>query len=262
MPSTNFEVTKDGQVATVRCLPFGSAPVEPHWELASRLADLQFDNSVRVVVLRGADDNSFLAPAPAGPGPRGPVARTPEWMWKVSTGIVRIHELLATLDKPVVAAVTGDAIGIGCSLMFGADLIVARRDARIADVHMGMGETTPYHWTTGVVPGDGGVSLLPLFLGPALAKEFLMLARPFTADELERRGVINYAVAPEEVGPTVDGLVEALLRRPAFALAWTKRVANQHLIEQLHRTLDAGVAYEMVNMLQYVAEKGDSFSFE
>ena len=262
MATENFEVTRGGQVATLRCLPFGAAPSEPHWELASHLSRLQFDNSVRVVVLRGADDETFLAPAPAGPGPRGPVARSPEWMWQVATGIVRLHELFATLDKPVVAAVTGDAIGIGASLMFAADIIVARQDARIADVHMGMGETEPYHWTTGVVPGDGGAALLPLFLGPALAKEFLMLARPFTAAEFERRGVINYAVPLAEVNEQVDRIVEGLLRRPAYALAWTKRVANKHVVEQLHRTLDAGIGYEMVNMLQYVAEGGDRFSLE
>ena len=257
--TSSFDVTQKGQVVQIRCLPFGSGSREPHWELAIILNRIQYDNSVRVVVIRGGDDETFMAPRPAGPGKRGPVYRDPKWLWKVSTGIVRVHELMATLDKPVVAAVHGDAIGIGASLLFASDLVVAWEGARIADVHMGMGETEPYHWTTGVVPGDGGVSLVPLFLPPPLAKEFLMLARPFSAAELAALGVINHAVARDQVTAKTEELVAALLRRPAYALAWTKRMANKHVVEQLNRTLDGGVAYELINMLQYVAEGRDTF---
>lgn len=259
--TSNFEITQHGPVTTIRFLAFGSGTIEPHWELAEILNRIKYDNTVRVVVIRGADDETFLAPKPAGPGKRGPVYRSPQWLWKVSMGIVRVHELMATLDKPVVAAVHGNAIGIGASLMFAADIIVAWEDARIADVHMGMGETEPYHWTTGVVPGDGGVSLVPLFLPPALAKEFLMLARPFSARDLAALGVVNHAVPRERVNAVVDKLVAALLRRPAYALAWTKRMANKHVVEQLNLTLDGGIAYELVNMLQYVAEGEDSTEF-
>jgi hypothetical protein len=48
----------------------------------------------------------------------------------------------------------------------------------------------------------------------------------------------------------VDDIVARLLKRSAYALAWTKRIANRHVVEQLNRTLDAGAAYEMVNFLQ------------
>ena len=263
----NFTFLMDGSVARVGLLPFGSGirngePVDPHWELAELLNRLQYDNSVRVVVMSGADGESFLAPKPSEGGSAGPVYRSPAWLWKVATGIIRLQELMAKLDKPIVAAIKGDAIGIGSSLLFAADIIVAREDARVADVHMGMGETEPYHWSTGVVPGDGGCSLLPLFLSPPLAKEFLMLARSFDAAELARMGAINYALPMEEVDQRVEEIVAALLRRPAYALAWTKRVANMHVVDQLHRTLDAGVGYELINMLQYVAEGGEARSLE
>lgn len=260
--TSNFVLSRDGQVATIRLLPFGSGTAEPHWELATILSELQLDNTVRVVVVRGADDTSFLAPAPAGPGRRGPVYRSPSWLWQISTGIVRTHKLLAELDKPVVAVVTGDAIGIGASLLFASDMVVAREDVRVADVHLGMGETEPYHWTTGVVPGDGTGSLMPLFLSPMLAKEFLMLARPFTATQLVALGAINYAVPAAEVEPRVTSVVDGLLRRPAYALAWTKRLANQMVVDQLNRTLDAGVAFELINMLQYVAEGEDRYDLD
>ena len=269
MPSdfVNFVLAIDGPVARIGLLPFGTAfrdgePVDPHWELAELLNHLQYDNKIRVVVMTGADGESFLAPRPSQGGTSGPAYRSPAWLWKVATGIVRVQELMAKLDKPIVAAIKGDAIGIGSSLLFGADIIIAREDARVADVHMGMGETEPFHWTTGVVPGDGGCSLLPLFLSPPLAKEYLMLARSFDAAELARLGAINYALPAADVGARVEEIVAALLKRPAFALAWTKRVANMHVVDQLHRTLDAGVAYELINMLQYVAEGGDAATLD
>lgn len=160
--------------------------------------------------------------------------------WKVFTGIVRCHEAMAALEKPIVARVNGDAIGFGSSLMFASDLIVARRDARIADMHMGMGEVQPYGPPYGIVPGDGGLALVPLHFSPAKAKEYLMLAKKYSGEELARIGVINYAVPMEDLDHVVDDIVGRLLKRSAYALAWTKRVANRHLMAQLNMTLDAG----------------------
>ena len=263
----NYAVDVADRVATVRMHSFGSAhragePVEPHWELASLLDRVQFDNGIRVVVLTGAEDGEFLAPRPvAGPTP-GPVYRSPEWLWKVSTGIIRTLRLMAELDKPIVARVNGDALGVGAILMFSCDIIVAREDARVADHHMGMGEVEPCHWNTGVVPGDGGAALLPLFMPPTLAKESLLLARQFTGGELAGMGIVNHAVTADRLDERVEAIVAGLMRRPAYALAWTKRVANRHILDQLARTADAGVAYELVNMLQFVAEGVDRFSLD
>jgi hypothetical protein len=62
--------------------------------------------------------------------------------------------------------------------------------------------------------------------------------------------LINRAVPPEDLDATVDDVVRQLLVRPAYALAWTKRVVNRRLVEVLNRTLDAGAAFEMVTFLQ------------
>jgi enoyl-CoA hydratase/carnithine racemase len=218
---------------------------------------LRTDNSVRVVVIAGERDGTFLAPEPIPDEGGGHFKQDSVRLWKASTAIVRMHEAMAELDRPIIAKVNGDVIGLGPSIMYAADLIVAREDARIADNHLGMGEVEPYLSRHGVLPGDGGTALAPLFMSPARAKEFLMLAREDTAADLARRGVINYAVPAAELDALVESLVERLLRRPAYALAWTKRVANKHVVDQLHRTLDAGIAYELVNMYQLSAEGAD-----
>ena len=75
--------------------------------------------------------------------------------------------------------------------MFASDIIVAREDARIADMHMGMGEVEPFGPPYGIVPGDGGAALVPLYMTPARAKEYLMLARAYGAGELARLGITS-----------------------------------------------------------------------
>jgi enoyl-CoA hydratase len=264
----NFDVTVSDQVASVvihnplRRMANGHR-ADHHWELAAIMNDLRLDNDVRVVVLSGAQPGEFFVPAPpeadrsVGAHHIREEAGDPKRLWLAATGIVKAHEAMASLDRPIVAKVNGDAIGFGSSVMFASDLIVAREDARIADNHMGMGEVEPYLVAGGVVPGDGGVSLLPLFMTPAKAKEYLMLAREYTARELADMGVINYALPAGELDERVDAIVCSLLRRPAYALAWTKRVANKHVVEQLQRTLDAGIAYELVNMYQSMLGGGD-----
>jgi enoyl-CoA hydratase/carnithine racemase len=163
---------------------------------------------------------------------------------------------MAELEKPIVGKITGDAIGFGSSLAFACDLIVASEDVQFIDIHLGMAEV-PYGPRFGITTGDGGSSLVPLFMSPAKAKEYLMLAKPYSARELAGMGVINYAVPAGELDAMVADLVERLLKRSAYALAWTKRTANRHVVNQLNLTLDAAAAYEMVNFLQIDRQGGE-----
>lgn len=174
----------------------------------------------------------------------------PRRTWTTFAGHIRAHQTIAEMEKPVIAKVNGDAIGFGQSLMFASDLIVAVEDARIIDHHLGMGEIEGVGAPYGFVTGDGGSSLLPLYMSPPKAKEYLMLAKEYTAADLADMNLINYAVPADELDEKVDELVDKLLKRSAFALAWTKRTANRRVADHLSKTLDASAAYEMVNFLQ------------
>ena len=254
----NIEVAIEAQVATIRILPPSRVPIESganlHWELGTVMSQLRAENAVRVVVLTGVDDQFLVVRPPESyrteGGRRG---RTdPTHIWHTFTGITRMHEQMVQMEKPIIARVNGDAIGFGSSLVFACDLIVAREDARIIDTHMAMGEVAgvgPADFA--LVPGDGGTALVPMFMSPALAKEYLMLSRSFSAAELARLGIINYAVPAGELDGKVNELTTRLLRRSAYALAWTKRAANRLVADQLARALDAGAGYEMANFMQW-----------
>lgn len=244
----------NGQVATVtikapKHLTSGTADL--HWELGEIFSDLRGNNSVRVIVLTGSHgefyvprEKEFYTSAAA----RKYLSR-PEGAWETFTGVLRTHNAMAEIEKPIIGKINGHAIGFGSSLAFACDLIVAARDAAFVDMHLGMGEVEEGGPAFGIVPGDGGASLVPLHMSPAVAKEYLMLAKRWTGAELAEAKIINYAVSPDDLDRTVDDLVKRLLKRPSYALAWTKRVINRRIIDTLNMSLDAGAAYEMVNFL-------------
>jgi enoyl-CoA hydratase len=254
----SLRVTKTDAVGKIEILPPDQLPIHStanlHWELAEAVTDFRLDNDIRVVVLTGMGDK-FLVVRP-GSSYREEVGRRhrtdPKYMWETFTATAIMHEQIAQMEKPVIARVNGDAIGFGSSMALCCDLIVAREDARFIDTHMGMGEIDgvgPDDFA--LVPGDGGTALVPAVMSPALAKEYLMLSRPMSAIELARLGVINYAVPRDQLDTKVDSLVERLLKRSAYALAWTKRAANRSVAEHVVKGMDAGMAYEMVNFLHW-----------
>jgi enoyl-CoA hydratase len=245
--------------------------VDPHWELADLFGELRRDNAVRVVILTGEGD--CFRVAPGGAFLRTERGRTkhgePTELWLTFAGLLRCLQTMVEMEKPIVAAVNGDAVGFGQSLVWASDLIVSREDARFMDQHMGFVAPPPGPEAAGaqnpvgggrrfepypfsVVPGDGGAALEELYMAPPLAKEALMLSRVFTARQLADRGVINYAVPAAALEAKVDELVRGLLERGAYALAWTKRIANRPVVRQLNLAADAAAAYEAVNFLQLV----------
>ncbi len=262
-----IEVEHCDGVTTVRLVPFveGSAG-SLHARLAEELERLRGDHGARVVVITGSAD-TFFTPPPADlyGGIQAPDNQTdPRLIWLTFSGILRCHQALAEMEKPIIARVNGDAIGFGASIAFACDLIVASEHARFMDHHMAGSFTTTYdgrsrpggHAHFSVVPGDGG-ALMGLYLSPCRMKEYLMLCRPSDARELERLGAINYAVPADELDAKVDELVSTLLERGAYAIAWAKRAANRHVVAQLNLSLDASVAYEMTSLYQLQRAGGE-----
>ena len=261
----SLDVSTHDQVATVVVLPHEQAVARAtaagkharrHEELADVFEALRRDRSVRVVVVTGSGDHFAIPTTHQQYTSPQRLSQDPANQFWGFTSIVRCHQVMAEMEKPIVAKVNGHAVGFGQSLAFACDLIVAREDAIFMDHHMGGtltvtedGQQKEVGHGFSSVPGDGGAALLPLLMSPHKAKEYLMLAQPYTARELARLGIINYAVPADELDKKVDDIVQRLLQRAAYPLAWTKRLVNRRVADQLNRVLDAGVAYEMLGFL-------------
>jgi enoyl-CoA hydratase len=256
------EISIDGQVATITMAPLHrltDAAADIHWDLGEIFNDLRGDSGIRVIVLSGSEGEFCVPPAKEffdDPEARSYLADPPK-AWRTFTGVLRTHQAMAEIEKPIVGKVNGNALGFGSSLAFACDLIFADEAVTIADIHLGMGEIELGGPSFGIVTGDGGGALVPLFMSPAKAKEYLMLAKPYSGAELAQAGIINGAVPADELDALVDDVTERLLRRTSYALAWTKRIANRRVVDALNTALDASVAYEMVNFLQLERSQGE-----
>jgi enoyl-CoA hydratase len=264
---TDFDsliIERDGPVMTIKVVPLRvslsqNPPVDIHRDLGLFLDQLRHNYDVRVIVLTGAEDGEFICAPPApsyGKNTNIDRLATPPGQWATFMGLIHTHQTMIDLEIPIVAKVNGDAIGFGQSLMLSCDLIIAREDAKITDMHLAMGGMHmsdgrgPVGIDWGTVPGDGAGALIPLYLSPAKAKEYLMLSRQHTAADLAQAGIINHAVPATDLDATVTTLVQELLARPPYALGWTKRIVNTRMKAHLNQSLDSSVAYEMINFAQ------------
>jgi len=148
----------------------------------------------------------------------------------------RIVQNMLDVEQPIIGAINGDAVGLGATIALLCDIIVASEEARFADTHV----------KVGVVAGDGGAVIWPLLIGPHRAKEFLMRGNFISGAEAGRIGMVNYAVAPDQVMPKARELAQELADGPTWAIRWSKLAVNKWLKQQANLILDASLAYEMV----------------
>jgi enoyl-CoA hydratase len=149
----------------------------------------------------------------------------------------RLVNRLLELDKPIVCAINGDAIGLAATIALMSDISVMSENARIGDTHVNR---------VGLVAGDGGTVIWPLLLGVNKAKEFLMRGTLIKAREAERIGLVNHCVAASEVLATARQIAEELAKGPTWAIRWTKLSINQILKDRVNHLMEASMALEQV----------------
>ncbi|WP_029432290.1 enoyl-CoA hydratase/isomerase family protein [Blastococcus sp. URHD0036] len=135
---------------------------------------------------------------------------------------------------PVVAAVNGPAVGLGCSLASLADLVVMADDAYFADPHVALG----------LVAGDGGILTWPLNMGLQRTKEWLLLGGRLPAAQALEYGLANRVVPKGDVVAEARALAARLAGLPPQSLRETRRVLNQPLVARIEAALDDVLAVE------------------
>ena len=178
---------------------------EMYVQLAEALAAADADSEVRAVLLHGAKDcftagndlSDFLK--------RPPGAKSPSW---------RFFEVLPSLQKPIVAAVGGPAIGIGTTLLLHCDLVYATPETRFQLPFVGLG----------IVPEFGSTYLLPLLAGYQRAAELMLLGQPFTAEKAREVGIVTAVVPQAELLERAGKAAAALAELPPESIRLTKRL--------------------------------------
>jgi 2-(1,2-epoxy-1,2-dihydrophenyl)acetyl-CoA isomerase len=191
------------------------------------------DDSVRVVVVTGAG-RAFSSGADLKAG----FDATPEGHPDVGTALrERYHPIITGLrrmPKPVLAAVNGPAVGIGCSLALCSDLIVARESAYFLLAFINIG----------LVPDGGSSLLVPERVGLARATEMAMLGERIPARQALEWGLINRVTADDAFEAAVDELAARLAAGPTAAYGAAKEQLNQWLFARLDAQLELEASFQ------------------
>ncbi|WP_338700734.1 enoyl-CoA hydratase-related protein [Streptomyces sp. Q6] len=137
---------------------------------------------------------------------------------------------VARIPKPVVAAITGYALGGGCELALCADYRIAGENAKLGQPEI----------LLGLIPGAGGTQRLSRLVGPSRAKDLIFTGRQVKADEALAIGLVDRVVPADEVFDTAHAYAARLAQGPAIAL----RAAKESIDAGLETDLETGLALE------------------
>ncbi|MER5937188.1 MULTISPECIES: enoyl-CoA hydratase-related protein [unclassified Streptomyces] len=145
-------------------------------------------------------------------------------------GLQESFTAVARIPKPVVAAVTGYALGGGCELALCADYRIAADNAKLGQPEI----------LLGLIPGAGGTQRLARLIGPSKAKDLIFTGRMVKADEARELGLVDRVVAPDQVYAEAHAWAAKLAQGPAIAL----RAAKESIDTGLETDIETGLAVE------------------
>lgn len=181
------------------------------------LAEAQEDDAVRAVLLSGEGAN-FSAGNDLQDFLSGPAL-------SAAHPALELLRTLATFGKPLVAAVHGQTVGIGVTLLLHCDLIVAAVGTQLSMPFVALG----------LVPEAGSSLLLPRLVGQQRAAELLLLGQPLDAATAQRFGLVNHVVEESALAGEARRLARALAQQPAGALVATRRLLRGDPTEIVER---------------------------
>ena len=186
----------------------------------------------RCVVLTGAG-GAFCSGQDLWEGGEGEPQHQLSVMRFIHSGVQALHDL----PQPTIAKVRGVSAGIGTSLAFGCDLVVAAEGARFSEIFVKRALSLDF----------GGSWVLPRRVGLHKAKELALLAEVIDAQEAAELGLVNRVVPADELESIVAGVAERLLRMAPVALAQTKRLLDDSLGRSMAEALTAEGAAQVIN---------------
>ena len=218
-----LRVEKKGPIATLwidRQPRMNTMTVAMRNEFPGIFAGLEADETVRVVIVRGAGGKAFSA--------GGDVA---EFLTLAPADLEMWGDTLTSAErfrKPVVAAIDGYTMGAGLELAVACDFRIAtlRSEFAFPEVRLGM------------IPGSGGTQRALRLIGMTRAKLFMMTGQRITAERAEAWGLITQAVANDKLDEAVDALAAELAERAPLALRTLKMVLNRGADAPLETALE------------------------
>ena len=220
-------VEVDGQIATIRLdrPKMNALNTQVSGEIAAAAAEVSGDDAIRAVIIYGGE-RVFAAGADIKEmAPLG-VAEMAAYAARLQSALSDV----ANIPKPVIAAITGYALGGGLELALCADFRVLGESAKVGQPEIQLG----------VIPGAGGTQRLPRLVGAARAKDIIFTGRFVGAEEALAIGLVDAVVPPDHVYEAACESVRRYVGGPRLALAAAKEAIDRGLSVDL----DSGLALE------------------
>ena len=181
-------------------------------ELNACLAELENNDDVKVVILTGSGEKSFVAGADISEM----VIATPAEGRKMGLLAREAFGRLENMPQVTIAAVNGFALGGGCEISMACDIRVASDNAKFGQPECGLG----------ILPGFGGTQRLPRLVGKGRAKELIFTCDMISADEAFRMGLANHVVPQAELIDYCKAMAGRIMKNGPLAVALAKQSIN------------------------------------
>jgi enoyl-CoA hydratase/carnithine racemase len=231
-----IEVTRASGIVTVtlnRPAKKNAANAQMWNELLETFREIASSSDDRVMVITGAQGEFCAGADLSAGGPSAPRQHQLASMRHVGDVALALHRL----PIPTIAKVRGVAVGAGCNIALGCDLVVASENARFSEIFARRGLSIDF----------GGSWVLPRIVGMHRAKELALLADIIDAGEAERIGLVNRVLPDGELDEFVAGWAARLAAGPPIALAMTKRMLDNSMQVTLEEALDDEGVAQTVN---------------
>jgi enoyl-CoA hydratase len=182
-------------------------------DLRRAILELKYDDSVRVVILTGAGEKSFVA----GADINELAVQTPTGGREHALAGQHVFDLIENMGKPAIAAINGYALGGGCELAMACTLRLAADTAKLGQPEIGLG----------LIPGYAGTQRLPRLVGTGKAMEMILTGTPIGADEALRIGLVNRVVAAAALMTEARTLAAQLAKNAPIAMRYIINAVNK-----------------------------------
>jgi len=181
-------------------------------ELRSVFAQLKDDDEIRVVILTGAGEKSFVAGADIGELQKNNPVEAKTYTHRGQA----VLDLIENLGKPVIACINGFALGGGCEIAMACTMRLASENAKLGQPEVKLG----------IIPGYGGTQRLPRLVGKGIAMQLLLTGEMISAQEAQRIGLVNEVVPATQLVSRAEAIAQSIIKNAPLAIQYCLEAVN------------------------------------
>ena len=226
MTFENLLVNKDGSISYItvnRPKVLNALNMATMNELHAAFTQLKEDREVRVVILTGAGEKSFVAGADIGELQKNNPVEAKAYTHRGQA----VLDLIENLGKPVIACINGFALGGGCELAMACTMRLASENAKLGQPEVKLG----------IIAGYGGTQRLPRLVGKGIAMQLLLTGEMITAQEAHRIGLVNEVVPAAQLIARAEAIAQAIIKNAPLAIQYCLEAVNHGMETSQHEGL-------------------------